>query len=480
MNTKWMWRLALLVLALGSATIFVHRQISEAKWSHYQTDNGATIRFPTKGLLARLGRGVVVWDYEEGLPEPKSDLNREERLENFDILAEAFDRYFSFFIVKNIEWENVRSHYRALAAEAEGREYYNVLARFVRELKDSHSYLCNYDEPVFQDWVRSEIRVRRIEGKAVVTNLSDDSNAFKQGVRIGSVITEVDGVPINDRIEQLRGVLRVRSSEQSYLDTANKQLLHGPQEDGIEIAFLPPGGKEVLHATLTRKDGIRRRQFRPPFPLHEGDYVWYGTHPSGVGYIRIVSFGGRMKIVKEFESALEDLREAPSLMLDIRDNPGGFGTGQHRIIGRFLSQGAKGNTSYRRSGPGHDDFSKRTWDIQPSGDWQYSTPVALLFNVGTGSASDLFAAGLISTGRVITVGTPTNGNVTGTCVFAILPCGLVVRISHGYIADADGNVIEGRGNIPKIRVERTVEDVINGTDSVIERAVAELKSRIGS
>ena len=60
----------------------------------------------------------------------------------------------------------------------------------------------------------------------------------------------------------------------------------------------------------------------------------------------------------------------------------------------------------------------------------------LMINDVTGSASDLFALELRSATNVVTVGTTTHGNLSGVAVYGVLPCGLVVRISNGYITDS--------------------------------------------
>jgi len=69
---------------------------------------------------------------------------------------------------------------------------------------------------------------------------------------------------------------------------------------------------------------------------------------------------------------------------------------------------------------------------------------------------------------------PTHGNSSGECVFAVLPCGLVVRISSAYICDVSGKIIETNGNIPEIYVEPSIQDIIDGRDPVFERAITEL------
>ena len=126
---------------------------------------------------------------------------------------------------------------------------------------------------------------------------------------------------------------------------------------------------------------------------------------------------------------------------------------------------------------GHEAFSKRDTYFEPTGDWQYTKTVALLINAITGSACDLFACRMISTGRPITIGTTTHGNLTGGGVYVQLPCNLVVRVSNGYVCDVTGRIIEGNGNTAQIQVKPTIKDIVNGTDSVIERAVERLQSQ---
>jgi C-terminal processing protease CtpA/Prc len=100
--------------------------------------------------------------------------------------------------------------------------------------------------------------------------------------------------------------------------------------------------------------------------------------------------------------------------------------------------------------------------------------VALLVNDVTGSAADLFACYLRSTGRVVTIGSTTHGNLAGVAAHIVLPCGLVVRTSNGYVSDAKDRPIEVNGNAPDILVEPTIADYVQNRDPVLEKAVASL------
>jgi hypothetical protein len=92
-----------------------------------------------------IGKGIMLKEQPRDAPAPNINLSRNERLENFDILAEAIDKNYSFFVHKNINWPEVTAQYRRKVGMAvSDDDFYLVLYEFVRELKDFHSWLCNY------------------------------------------------------------------------------------------------------------------------------------------------------------------------------------------------------------------------------------------------------------------------------------------------------------------------------------------------
>ncbi len=406
---------------------------------------------------------------------PRMDLSEAERMADFEALGQAIDQWYSFFDHKKIDWEEVRTRYRPKVEAAQTtEEFYDVLNRFVRELKDNHSRFYNYKPKDCLPMFCPGLAVQWIVGKAVVNRVAPNSEASRAGVKPGWVIAAVDNSTVDDRIEQLRPLLPVSSSERHFQEFACRHLLCGPQGSQLTVSFLPPGKETSVQVELVRDQPVMEPYLEVGFPLKKGEYVWSGCHPCGYGYIRIVSFMGKEKVADEFDVALETLKDTDALILDIRNNTGGFGQGQRHIVGRFLDSRKTVGFSYVKNRPGRGGFSRRKASMLPTGDWQYTKPIALLTNVITGSASDLFARDLIGTGRPVTVGTTTHGNSTGTCVYAALPCGLVVRISSGYTTDIKGRIVEVNGNVPEIHAELTLEDVINGTDSVVERAVEAL------
>jgi C-terminal processing protease CtpA/Prc len=427
--------------------------------------------------MQKIGKGAVLKDEPKDAGMLKLNLSKTDRLENFDILAEAIDKNYSFFMHKNIDWPDVTARYRQkVEAATTNNEFYLLLYKFVRELNDFHSWLCNYDHAPEIGRFSPQMNTRLIEGKCVVTHVEQGSEAQQNGFSSGCVIVGVDGLNVEKRVEKIKPIMHVYSSQRCFMEQAHRRILDGKENSYVSIKFITSDGLTKI-TKLKRVRSKDEEIIQPDFVVNKGKFIWHGIHSSGYGYIRIISFSGREELADEFDLALESMKNTPGLMIDVRENLGGFGTAQQRIIGRFITSRTKVNVAYTKNGPGHEDFAMHETYFEPTGNWQYTKPLALLINVITGSASDLFTCSLISTGRPITVGTTTHGNSTGTCVYVLLPCNLVVRVSAGYICDVNGRIIEGNGNAPDIHVEPTIADILNGTDPVIEAAVKELQNR---
>ncbi len=429
-------------------------------------------------VIERIGKGFVMRDEPKDGDLPRMNLSKAERLENFDILAEAIDRYYSFFVHKGIDFKEVKSRYRPrIEMVRTTKGFYGLIDQFVRELADCHSWLCNYKDVPSLGWFSPQISTRLIEGKAVVTEVVKGSQAYGKGLRPGSVIITVNGSTVRSRVTKMRRLMHMYSSERCFLEEAYRRILDGEKGSTVSVRFLAPGRKSPAIVRLGRVSSRKQEVIQPDFHVNKGKFIWYGIHPSGCGYIRILSFKGRLEIADEFDRALERLKDTHALIIDVRENPGGFGTAQARIVGRFIANRTKVHISYTKSGPGHKDFKKQEGYFGPAGDWQYKKPIALLMNAITGSACDFFACRMISTGRAVTIGTTTHGNLTGGGVYVVMPCQLVVRVSSGYVCDASGRIIEVNGSVPQVRVEYSIADIVNGTDPVIERAVQTLRQK---
>lgn len=416
----------------------------------------------------------------------KKNLTKAQRQDNFIKLWDAIDRYYCFFLVKNIDWAGVKKTYQdnlnALEAAGLGdrkstQEFYPLMEQMVDELRDGHSWIENWWLFTHDRKADPSLLVGRVEGKAVVLRIGKDSDAEQQGLVPGSVIVEVDGKTVAERIAEIRKTQIPAYQDTALLDDAYRDLLEGEVGAKVRIKFLAPSDDEPREAQLSRERGPRIISFPPSFPVTEGQFTIYGKHPSGYGYIRILNFKGRDELADEFLQALKRLKKTPGLVIDIRDNTGGWGTSHRKIIGPLITLPKTPIRSFRKNGPGHGDFKVYKSHLFPSLRNRFSKPVALLLNSLTGSASDLFAARIIGAGRVVSLGQTTRGNTAGKCVSVYLPCGLEVRVSSGYVADRQGRAIEGRGKEPDIPIEPTIDDIAHGRDPVLEAAIKELEKR---
>jgi C-terminal processing protease CtpA/Prc len=407
--------------------------------------------------------------------EPARHLTPQDRRDNLEALWKAIDITYAHFELKSIDWNEVGRRYQArLDTLSSDDGFYRLLSSMIAELKDTHSWLQNYRESPLPQV--TSIALDSFDGTPFVVAVRAGSEAERAGVKPGWQVVSVDGLTSAEKIEALRPLLHGFSSERAFRREATRRLLSAEKPTPATIVVRQlDGGMQTV--TLARESGptVRRPSVTPGFGVTQTTDVEFGVHPSGVGYIRIQSFGRRDDLDREFDTALDAVRNAPSLILDIRDNPGGFS--HPWIVGRFLENRTQTVVSIIKSGAGHGAFRTQPGFDRPTGPWQYAGRVVLLVNDLTGSAADLFPTELRSSARVTVVGSTTHGNLSGTAAFAVLPCNVVVRISNGYIADTRGRPVEVNGNVPDVIIEPTIEDLLAGRDRVLERAVALLTGK---
>lgn len=178
--------------------------------------------------------------------------------------------------------------------------------------------------------------------------------------------------------------------------------------------------------------------------------------------------------VADIDIALEALKDAGGMVLDVRNNSGGNGLNLFEIAGRFADYEQPVIQSQTRNGPGHTDFTDlETWSLRPQGPFQYTRPTVVLANQFSSSAAELFVLILRTYPHVTVIGSTTAGAMNAN-IYRELPNGWVYRISTGRVLSSEGERVDGKGLSPDIHVPFPAESAAPTRDPVLDAAIKTL------
>jgi carboxyl-terminal processing protease len=200
--------------------------------------------------------------------------------------------------------------------------------------------------------------------------------------------------------------------------------------------------------------------------------VRYLNLGSGLGYLRIVNFQQNTaeEVRKALSRAFPRGKEAlKGLILDLRDNPGGLFDQAIEVADQFLPSGTI--TSLR----GRNPTLSREFVAGTKPNFR-RTPVVVLINRGTASASEILAGALQGQPGVRVVGEKSFGKASVQAVYP-LRGGSALRLTTARYYTPDGRDIDGKGLEPDIIEEVTEEGL--GKQRVDLLKVAELEEDKG-
>lgn len=211
--------------------------------------------------------------------------------------------------------------------------------------------------------------VQQKNSEIVLTSVLAGTPAEKAGLKPGDVITAVDG-------QSTRGW------------TADDAVNHIRGQAGTQVRLAVDRNGQALTFTITRE------QINvPSIATHVFD--------NRVLYVRIFDFGS--KTATEFDQALQgNLKGSVNMVvLDLRDNPGGYVDAANSVISEFVKSGTttilvqRGGKEERRTvnGNGH----------------AYTNQLVVLVNENSASAAEITAGALKDHGRGTLIGVKTFG-----------------------------------------------------------------------
>ncbi|SDP96483.1 Peptidase family S41 [Mucilaginibacter sp. OK268] len=413
---------------------------------------------------------------------------------------------FAYFDHAKINWDSTYQAYipKILATKSTW-EYYMLMQRFCALLKDGHTDI-DFPQALMPPHASRYrwINIENFNKKLIVTDIPLQ---FKDQVPLGSELVSVNGMDAKAYAEKEIIPYISSSTEHVLWNTAAAMMFYGTDTAKVwHLKLRSPKGKlfdyNYQYHTY-RANWVRRGTNNTPWKVLNYENI------DGIAYVKLNSFGDE-SIVTEFKKIVPELYKCKGVILDLRGNGGGNSGVGAEILMYFTDQKVlvgsawktRDNLSAYRAWGTYElmDTTKKgklsNWQqksiASAKGEYWYKgdtmtfynyfkeqkikTPLVVLCGNNTASAAEDFLVMIDGLkGRATTIGQRTYGS-TGQPLPLTLP-GFTARICTKRDTYPDGRDFVGVGVIPDIEVSRTPEDVINGTDAVLKRALKEINNK---
>jgi C-terminal processing protease CtpA/Prc len=379
-----------------------------------------------------------------------------------------------FFPYKHLidePWDLVLTRYiPKFEANKDAVDYQRTLFELATETHDSHVGVRNANK----FWVKlgtfsAPLRLTFVEKQTVVTAVFDE----KAGVKVGEVVTAIDGVPITQRREYFAGILPA-STAQSLASRVDYSLLLGAKDSQAQLTLRGLDGTSrsvSVTRSLSMDDPRVYETAQRTGPVVQ-------VLPSGFGYVDLE----RLQVA-EVTQMFETIKNTPATIFDMRGYPHGTGW---EIAPRLTEKKDVGAALFSRpileaAKLSDGDLTDTRYTFmqrlpKAKGD-VYKGKVVMLINEDAISQSEHTCMFFEVATDVTFIGTPTTG-ANGDVTTMVLPGNLVVSFSGHDVRHADGRQLQRLGIQPHVKSAPTVRGIVEKRDEVLETAVKYLQEKL--
>ena len=325
-----------------------------------------------------------------------------------------------------------------------------AITGYVKALEDRYSYYIEpgdfeeYNEFITGVYSGAGIRTQYQEGGMVVTDVVDGTPAKSAGIAVGELVTYVNGIKVEE--------------------SAASQIASILSQEGV-----------IVKLTIEGLDGKTREVELKTVTINRETVSGIG-YEDGVYYIRIRQFDSDTG--SEFEKTVRSAKESgmKALVLDIRNNPGGYERQADQVADLLLGEGV---IAYLESRNG-----ERTVAASSDAD-EIDVPVILLVNGNTASAAELLTGAFRDFGKGRIIGQRTYGKAIGQVSRSYTDDGSGIVITVATYYTPSGECIHNKGIAPDIEIalpdayaNLTPEKIPAGEDTQLEKAFELIRQEI--
>lgn len=356
----------------------------------------------------------------------------------------SFEEHYAFFELRDVDWQAQRETALRSLPTAEGVEdYFKLLSAMVAPLKDGH--------------------VTVVAGDGLVFTVNERLNLDAMLAAEYAALRE----------EETAGDAGARDMEAAFTD-------QGALNEGLQNAV----ASYIERERHTLREIVL--SFSEDDELHTGTSgaLSWARLRGGHGYLAVTRFSGFLQgpgselahadehlaaLSDELDQALKALEGMSGLVVDVRDNDGGWDVAGRSVASRFAKEPV---IVYEKRTRFEDGWTESVaLQVNPTERVPVTVPVVVLTGPGAVSAAETFVLAMREMPGVVTVGEATGG-ILSDALPKFLPSGIYFSLSNEEYQSAEGKVFERVGIPPDEVVEVFSQaDRMHGRDGALERAL---------
>ena len=368
--------------------------------------------------------------------------------------------FFPYKYAIGTNWNEVLTTLIPVFRQAYTEQSYQIaLYQLVAAVHDSHGFLETVDKSrclrcdLGTYWL--PITVQLIDNKAIITGSYADSTAIPSSIRLGTVVSKIDGISIQERINTLRSTVAA-SNEAALLRDIKHLICVGPARQAT--LTISQNGRDTVVAMSRLLYSEFDRKYAPKAPIPVSKWL-----TDSIGYVNM-----GVLTSPQVDSVMQPLLTAKTIIFDLRNYP----KGTYWLVKRYLT--GQSNTFAQFTGP---DLRFPGVFVEMGGGKlfgpvgnRFMGKVLVLVNEETQSHAEFTAMAFRTYPNTVLVGSPTAG-ADGNVSWVPLPGGYRTAFSGIGVYYPDGRETQRVGIVPDVLVKPTAEGIWAGRDEVLERAI---------
>jgi C-terminal processing protease CtpA/Prc len=348
-----------------------------------------------------------------------------------------------------------------VALAQDGDTYKQQMMALIAKVNDTHANLwSSLDVRPPIGACRIPVTMRFVEGEAVVTGYSNAESGPATGLRVGDVVTALDGVAVADLVERWTPHYAASNEPTRLRDIARSMTRGGCGEATVRVLR----DRETLELKPARvpESGVSATAGR----THDLPGETFRRLSSDVAYLKLSSVQA-----SQAASYIRSAAGTRGLVIDIRNYPSEF------VVFALGSLLVDRTTAFMRptraelANPGAFHWDK-VISLQPAAP-RYEGRIVILVDESSQSQSEYTAMAFRSAPNATVVGSTTAG-ADGNVSAIPLPGGLRSMISGIGVFYPDKRPTQRIGIVADVEAKPTIQGIRRGRDEVLEAALRQI------